>query len=114
MTMDVKALPERDLTLMYISSNMSNKKNKGHSTDGLKGLCIFFDGQFANPNLSKMKPYIFTFGARIFNVLDQRINCVVLGRNPSLSKRELSKFPNLKIMDYQTFIETYFSPNNYV
>lgn len=93
---------------------MSNKKRNKHSTDDLKGLCIYFDGQFTNPSLSKMKPFIYTFGARIFNVLDQRINCVVLGRNYSLSKRELSKFPNLKIMDYQTFIDTYFSPNNYV
>jgi len=111
---DVKAQLEKDSILTFIYIKMSKKKVKTHSTDGLKDLRIHFDGKIKNPLLSKMTPYIFAFGGRIFNTLDERIDCLVLGENPSISKRELSKYPNLKIMEYQTFLDTYFGDNQYV
>lgn len=114
MTKDVKVLPERDLTWMFISSEMATKKKvKAHPTDGLKGLKIYFDGTFENPLLSKMTPYIFAFGGRIFNRLDERVECLVQGQKPSIPKRDLAKFPNLKIMDYQTFMDTFFKSQSY-
>lgn len=98
---------------MFISFKMSNKKKNKHSTDDLKGLCIYFDGICENPLITKMQPYIFAFGGRIFTRLDERVNCLVVGKNPKIKKGEISKFPNLKIMDYQTFLDSYFKSSHY-
>lgn len=92
---------------------MSKKKLKFHPTDGLNGLCIYFDGKFKDPMLSKIKPFILAFGGRIFTGLDERINCVVKGSNPLVSDSELLKYPKLKIIDYQSFLKSYFSEGNY-
>lgn len=82
-------------------------KTKPHPTDGLKGLCIHFDGEFSNPNLSKITPYVFAFGGRIFNGLDGRVNCVVQGRKPKLTKKFLASMHELKVYDYDEFLDKF-------
>lgn len=93
---------------------MSKKRTPPHSTDGLKGLRLYFDGSFRNPFLSKIQPYIFAFGAKIYIRLDERVDCVVQGENTLLTKKELSKFPGLKTISYQEFLDEFFSSNKYL
>lgn len=84
-----------------------SKIKKPHPTDGLKGLCLYFDGEFSNPQLSKIMPYVFAFGGRVFSTVDDRVKCVVKGKSPSLKKKDLAKFPDIKVIDYEEFLEMF-------
>ena len=84
-------------------------KNKNKlSLDDLKGLCFHFVGEFENPKFGKIKPFLLTFGGRVFNVIDNRINYIILGKKSNINKKEINKiYPKISFLNYDDFLKLF-------
>ena len=86
---------------------MGKKKSKIQYT----GLRFYFIGEFINPHLSRLKPYIKAFGGKISVKLNDKVDYVVMADETKLTKKELEKCPNAKLISYDYFCKNFDSGN---
>jgi hypothetical protein len=83
---------------------------KRKSKISYEGLRFHFVGHF-NPHHSRLKPYIHAFGGKIMAVLNEKVDYIVMGEGAKISKKELEKYPNAKMISYDFFCENFDSGN---